>query len=97
MTYELRAVRGDQIIRESFATAQDAVSSIDALRGQGVRVEVAIDSTAVQPDTLTDSERLIILKEGRRSAASGNTLDTCPYTDDLDRRALWLEGYQDPS
>jgi ribosome modulation factor len=81
------------VIRERFATAQEAVSSIDALRGQGARVAVAIASTAIRPDTLTASERLILVKDGWRNAATGNPEDSCPYTDDLDRRKLWLEGY----
>jgi hypothetical protein len=94
MTYSLTASGEAGTRNHTFETAEAAVSKIDRMRGSGMRVKVTIDSEAERPSDLTESEKLIIAKEGRVAADEGRDADDCPYADDDQRHALWLDGYR---
>jgi ribosome modulation factor len=94
MTYSLTTSGEAGTKHQTLDTAEAAVSKIDRLRNSGTRVKVTIDSEADRPGDLTESERLIIVKEGRMAAQEGRDAEDCPYADDDRRCALWLEGFR---
>ncbi len=94
MTYSLTATDRTGVKRHTFETAEEAVSEIDTMRDSGVRVKVKIDSDTDASGAVTESERLIIMKEGRAAAHRGRDANTCPYAADDGRRALWIAGYR---
>jgi ribosome modulation factor len=94
MTYSLITSGEAGTRNQTFETAEAAVSKIDRMRGSGTRVKVTIDSEAERPSDLTESEKLIIAKEGRVAANEGRNSGDCPYADDDQRHALWLDGYR---
>lgn len=80
--------------RQILETAESAVSRINEVRNSGASVKVAINAEAIEPGDLTDSERLIIIKEGRAAAERKDRTSTCPYANEQRRHVLWLEGYK---
>lgn len=94
MTYSLTTSGDAGTRKQTFETAEAAVTKIDKMRDSATRLKVSIDSEAATPSDLTESERLIILKEGRSAAAEGRSAEECPYEGGEVRHALWQDGYR---
>jgi hypothetical protein len=94
MTYSLTTSGETGTKCQTLETAEEAVSRIDRLRDSGTRVKVTIDSEAERPDDITESERLIIFKEGHAAAEGGKDASDCPYVGDEQRCAIWEEGFR---
>ena len=94
MTYTLKTTGADGTQQEAVETAEQAAEKIEAAKDHGKRVKVHIDSEAENPEDFTESERLILIKQGELAADEGQDAKNCPYRTDADRRAAWMQGYQ---
>ena len=93
MTFTISTSGQRDASQEAVETAEEAATKVDEAQKPGEVVKVHIYSEADDPSDLTRSERLIIEKEGQSAASDGRDSADCPYTEDEQRRRIWMDGY----